>query len=101
MPTVAPLSKPASIASRYELKYLIQPELAQKIIDFLIPQVEIDARTQTIPKRAPRARQTFLELAPVCVYWATDSTVSRGGTNNRRSRPVSAPNLSGNSSGRW
>jgi len=37
-----PLSKPASISGRYELKHLIQPDLARKIIDFLIPHVEMD-----------------------------------------------------------
>jgi len=42
MPTITPLIKPASIASRYELKHLIRPELAQKITDFLIPHVEMD-----------------------------------------------------------
>jgi len=42
MPTVTPPSKPASMGNRYELKYLIRPDLAEEIIAFLEPHVEMD-----------------------------------------------------------
>ena len=57
------------------------------------------------PRQYPSAPHVldrpFLSLTQFAFYWATDSTVSRAGTNNRRSPPVSAPNLSGSSRGRW